>query len=271
MQGRLTIGDFSRVTHVSVKTLRRYHESGLLEPAEVDPQSSYRYYLPSQIPVAQTIRRFRDLGMPVREIGDLLATADADERSALIAAHLVRLEAQLAQTQSAVASLRRLLDPMARPIEVERRSTAATKVAAIRGTVALPDVLDWYSDAMAELHVALHQAGQIPTGPAGGLYDNDLFTEELGNMLVFVPVSEPPRTGRVVPETVGPTELAVTVHRGDHDDIDVTYGALGIWVDQHALAIAGPVHEIYLVGPADTPDSAAWRTEIGWPVSGLDA
>jgi DNA-binding transcriptional MerR regulator len=271
VQGRLSIGDFSRVTHVSVKTLRRYHESGLLEPAEVDPWSGYRYYQPTQIPTAQTIHRFRDLGMPVREIGELLATADPDERGALIAAHLTRLEAQLAQTQAAVTSLRRLLDPNALPIGVERRTTASTSVAAIRGRVALPDVLDWYSAAMTDLDEALVLAGQTPSGPPGGLYDNDLFTDELGEMLVFVPVPDPPDAGRVRPETIGPTHLAVTVHRGDHSDIDVTYGALGIWVDQHALAIAGPVHETYLVGPRDTPDSVAWRTEIGWPVSGSGA
>jgi DNA-binding transcriptional MerR regulator len=268
MQGRLSIGDFSRVTHVSVKTLRRYHESGLLEPAEVDPWSGYRYYQPGQIPVAQTIRRFRDLGMPVRETGELLATADPDERSALIAAHLVRLEAQLAQTQSAVSSLRRLLDPKAHPMDVQRRTMATVTVAAIRGRVTLPDVLEWYSAAMADLDAALARAGQTPSGPSGGLYDNDLFTDELGDMLVFVPVPSPPDVGRVRPETIGPTDLAVTVHRGNHDDIDVTHGALGIWVDQHALAIAGPVHEIYLVGPRDTADEWAWRTEIGWPVVG---
>ena len=219
------------------------------------------------MPVAQTIRRFRDLGMPVREIGELLATGDPDLRSELIAAHLARLEAQLAATQAAVSSLRRLLDPQTAPIEVERRRMPPTTVAAIRGTVALPDVLDWYSEAMAEIRAALTHAGQLPNGPPGGLYDNDLFTEERGDMLVFVPVADPPRSGRVQPELIGPTDLAVTVHRGDHSDIDVTYGALGIWVDQHALAIDGPVHEIYLVGPHDTADSAAWRTEIGWPVA----
>ncbi|MFI5611718.1 GyrI-like domain-containing protein [Amycolatopsis sp. NPDC051903] len=61
-------------------------------------------------------------------------------------------------------------------------------------------------------------------------------------------------------------ELAVVVHCGPHDDIDVTYGRLGAWVVGHALAVAGPVSETYLVGPRDDPDPAAWRTEIGWPV-----
>ena len=26
------------------------------------------------------------------------------------------------------------------------------------------------------------------------------------------------------------------------------------------------MHEIYRVGPRDTDDESAWRTEIGWPV-----
>ncbi|MEU5907181.1 GyrI-like domain-containing protein [Micromonospora sp. NPDC047467] len=53
---------------------------------------------------------------------------------------------------------------------------------------------------------------------------------------------------------------------GPHDDIDVTYGRLGAWVISHALGVAGPVHETYLVGPRDTGDPARWRTELGWPV-----
>ena len=62
------------------------------------------------------------------------------------------------------------------------------------------------------------------------------------------------------------TDLATTVHRGSHDDIDVTYGALGTYVSRHALQVAGPVREIYHVGPRDTDDSSLWCTEIGWPI-----
>jgi effector-binding domain-containing protein len=70
----------------------------------------------------------------------------------------------------------------------------------------------------------------------------------------------------VQPFVVPAAEFAITVHRGPHDDIDVSYGALGTYVTEHALAVAGSVHESYLVGPRDTDDTTAWRTEIGWPV-----
>jgi mycofactocin precursor peptide peptidase len=49
------VGDFARVTHLSVNTLRHYHQVGLLEPAAV-PASGYRYYSHDQIPAAQVIR-----------------------------------------------------------------------------------------------------------------------------------------------------------------------------------------------------------------------
>ena len=64
----LTVGDFSRITHLSVKTLRHYHEVGLLEPATVNPGTGYRYYCAAQVPTAQVIRRLRDLEMPVSQI-----------------------------------------------------------------------------------------------------------------------------------------------------------------------------------------------------------
>jgi effector-binding domain-containing protein len=83
---------------------------------------------------------------------------------------------------------------------------------------------------------------------------------------VFVPTDRDVHDGRVAPLDLPSRELALTVHRGPHDDIDISYGALGTYVAEHALAVAGPVREHYLVGPRDTGDAAAWRTEIGWPV-----
>ncbi|MBB3083946.1 MerR family transcriptional regulator [Geodermatophilus sabuli] len=259
----LSIGEFSQVTHLSVRTLRRYHEAGLLEPARVDPASGYRSYGPEQIPTAQVIHRLRELDVPLAEVGRILASPSTEDRARLVAGHLQRLEDQLQRTRSAVASLRRLLHPEPAPLPVELRRVPATLVAAVEGTVGSDDVLDWYSAAMAQLDAAV----PAPAGPPGGLYDNALFTDGHGQAVVYLPVSHaPPATGRVRARTLPAAELAVTVHPGEHDTIDVTYGRLGSWVVRSALAVAGPVRETYLVGPRDTPDPARWRTEIGWPV-----
>src|ERR1700742_173851 len=91
----LTIGEFAQFTHLSVRTLRRYHESGLLEPASVDAASGYRYYTARQIPTAQLIHRLGELDVPLSAVATILATEDAGQRAGLVAGHLRRLEAEL--------------------------------------------------------------------------------------------------------------------------------------------------------------------------------
>ena len=258
----LSIGEFSRLTHLSVRTLRRYHDAGLLEPARVDAASGYRYYTGEQIPTAQVIHRLRELDVPLADVQRILRSPDPGTRATLVADHLRRLESELERTRAAVASLRRLLRPEPAGVEVELRRVPATTVAAVEDDVELPDVLGWYAGAMAELDAVVAE----PAGVPGGVYDDELFTSGRGHVLVYLPVAGPPRTGRVHPVTLPAVELAVTTHVGAHDDIAVTYGELGRWVVGNALAVAGPVRETYLVGPRDTDDPAAWRTEIGWPV-----
>jgi len=264
MRRGLTIGEFATVTHLSVRTLRRYHESGLLVPAKVDPDTNYRYYLPDQIATAQVIHRLRELDVPLTEVKSIIATDDPYQRAELIAGHLHRLEAALDRTRAAVASLRQLLRPDAVALDVELRSVSARTVAAISAQVRVEDSVAWFSRAMDELDAAFPPAER--TGPPGGRYANELFTSGAGVMTVFRPVRSPRRDGRIEVIDLPAADLAVAVHPGPHDDIDVTYGRLGNWVASHALGVDGPVHETYLVGPRDTRDARRWRTEIGWPV-----
>jgi DNA-binding transcriptional MerR regulator len=258
----LAIGEFSRLTHLSVRTLRRYHDADLLVPATVDDATGYRYYSADQIPTAQVIHRLRELDVPLPDVRRILRTSDPGTRAALVADHLQRLESELDRTRAAVASLRRLLRPEPGPVHVELRAVPTTTVAAVEGDVERDQVLPWYAGAMAELDATVHD----PSGAPGGLYDNALFEVSHGHVLVYRPSPHPPRLGRVHPVTLPAVELAVATHRGEHDDIDVTYGEVGAWVVANALAVSGPIRETYLVGPRDTLDSSAWRTEIGWPV-----
>ncbi len=264
MRSGLTIGEFATLTRLSVRTLRRYHAAKLLEPDTVDPSTGYRYYAPEQIPTAQVIHQLRQLDVPLAEVESILAADDPQHRAEVIAGHLRRLEDELDRTRAAVASLRRLLRPDPAEIDVELRSMPMRTVAAIKGHVQLDNSLEWYDSAMAELDAAFPPAER--TGPPGGQYSNELFTHGAGAFAVFRPVRVPRPEGRIEVTKLPAVELAVTVHSGPHDDIDVTYGRLGAWVVAHALTVDGPIHETYVVGPRDTLDPPSWRTEIGWPV-----
>jgi DNA-binding transcriptional MerR regulator len=267
MPSPLAIGDFSRATHLSVKTLRHYHRLGLLIPADVDPDSSYRRYSTEQIPTAQVIRRFRDVDMPLDQIGAVLQAPDVDARNALIAQHLARLEEGLAQTQEAVASLRGLLQGPSPALSMVHRSEPALQTAAISETVSLDELGPWFQGALGELTATLAAQAVTTTGAPGGVIANDFFATERGAITIFVPsAASISPVGRVEPCTLPAVELATIVHTGSHVDVDCSYGALATYVSDRALGVAGPIRERYLVGRLDTPDERAWRTEIGWPI-----
>jgi DNA-binding transcriptional MerR regulator len=272
MAAGLTVGDFSRATQLSIKTLHHYHQVGLLEPAAVNPDTGYRYYSAGQIPAAQVIRRLRDLEMPVADVKAVLAAPDAAARNALIAAHLSRLEAELAQTRAVIESLRILLQPPDGPAAIEHRSVPATAAAAIGAVVDRADVLAWLQGAMGELRAAVRAQGLQAAGPSGGVFASELFQQDRGQATVFVPVPGLVRPiGRVTSVVVPAAELAIICHHGSLADADLSYAKLGSYATTHEISIDGPLREYFLRGAGDTPDEAEWRTEIGWPIFRADA
>lgn len=71
-QHLLTIGNLSKQTGVHVKSLRYYEQLGILIPAYTDPDTGYRYYTLSQIPVVRAIRVCIFLDIPLKEFTGFL-------------------------------------------------------------------------------------------------------------------------------------------------------------------------------------------------------
>jgi DNA-binding transcriptional MerR regulator/effector-binding domain-containing protein len=257
----ITIGDFSRMTHLSIKTLRHYHDVGLLEPVDVDRSSGYRFYDPGQVPVAEVIRKFRDLGMPVDEVRAMLQAPDVETRNKVIIAHLERMESQLADTAATVTSLRSMLEGPGLERDVELRFVEATPAVAITDTVTMDGFVAWWFGAFTRLREMVAEAGLERSGPDGALYSDELFEEEVGNVTAFIPVAAD--AGTIL---IPAAELAVMVHEGSLDDLVSTYSALGTAVATRVMGVDGPIREYYPVSPLDGADEASWRTEVGWPV-----
>jgi DNA-binding transcriptional MerR regulator/effector-binding domain-containing protein len=267
MTARLSIGDFSRMTYLSVKSLRRYHDMGLLEPANIDRETGYRYYETSQVPLGQAIRRFRDLEMPLEQLKDVLHAPDASARNKLIIAHLEHMESALQQTQQTVASLRALLEQPRAPIAVEYRSVAAVTALAISEPVHRGDIATWWSEAFGELHRVLAASSAVRSGPDGALYPNEFFEEELGEVVAFIPVAGMPTpSGRPQLIEIPEAELAIAAHNGAISELDQTYGALGTFVAEREIGVRGPIREHYVVSSDEASGEPVHHTEVCWPV-----
>ncbi|MGI5242967.1 MerR family transcriptional regulator [Dactylosporangium sp. CA-139066] len=255
------IGEFSRLCHLSAKTLRYYHDIELLVPAEVDAGTGHRRYQPGQVVDAHLIRRLRGLDMPLAEIRTVLAEPGEGERAAALSRHLDRMEAELARTRDVVASLRRLLDA-APPVTVLYRRSVPTPVLHAAARVARPDVGDWCGYTFGELFGLLGERGLDPAGAAGSTYSTEFFERDEGEVVAFVPVPPGAEHTAVLPAR----RYAVAVHAGPFQDCDLTYGALGAHVAEHDAGLDDPIVELYLVGPQHTNDPERYRTEVCWPI-----
>ncbi len=271
----LSIGDFSRMTFLTVKALRHYDDVGLLEPARKDPSSGYRYYRPEQVAQARLIRRLRDLDLPVDDVRTVLEAPDEATRNAVMVEHLDRMSRQLEQVQETVESLRRMLSDDDEEIGVTIRDEPATMVLAIRGHVDGDSAVSWWIEAFTELHRLLRTAGISRTGPDGAEFPTEFFTEGAAELVAFVPVDRPvpgaSLAGRAEAVTRPAARYAVALHDGPMVDLDGAYSAVGRTVVERALASDGPVVERYLpLGPTRTISSRTTPRCAGRSVAELD-
>lgn len=76
----LKIGEFSKLSRVSVRMLRHYDEIGLLKPAETDRFTDYRYYREDQLPTVCRITALKDMGFSLADIVRILDIYDDKEK-----------------------------------------------------------------------------------------------------------------------------------------------------------------------------------------------
>ena len=110
----MNIGQTARVTKVPAKTIRYYETIGLI-PAPGRTESGYRVYDHRAIAQLRFVRRARDLGFSLREVGELLGLWSDEEREArevraLAQAHLSSVERRIAEFEALRRTLVHLID-----------------------------------------------------------------------------------------------------------------------------------------------------------------
>ena len=267
--GLLSIGMFSRASSLSIKTLRAYHESGVLVPAQVDRFTGYRMYTADQLADAAMVRRLRGLDLPLDQVRQVLQARDPDFTRQVLANHQVAMQARLAETERIVAELQSGVAPVTHtPVHV--RFEPAVQTLSMHARIKEADFGDWvYASLQTLFEVAARAEVQL-TGVAGCLYDPEIADDEGEAVEAIVPIVEPiaiPRSALGVSlGEVPATQVAVLVHAGDYAGLVDTYRTLGAWVARHTEPSGARIREWYRVGPWDTEDVAAFRTELSWPI-----
>jgi DNA-binding transcriptional MerR regulator len=140
-QDLMQIREFSHKSRLSQKALRLYDALGLLTPAHVDPQSSYRYYAANQLERAKKIVLLRQLEMPLQTIAEVLELPDAVAIHRILA-YWQSVEATHRAKRGLVKYFEQVLTHTgASMFEVKTRSVPERKIAVL-GKVAFQPELD---------------------------------------------------------------------------------------------------------------------------------
>src|SRR5215212_9429326 len=117
-----SIGEFSTISGITVRTLRFYHELGLLVPARVDPATNYRTYDERNLETAKVIAALRSLEFSLEQIREVLAECRDDKDA------LGQLERQQKVLADKVRRHQNALDTINQLIEKERHTRDEDKM-----------------------------------------------------------------------------------------------------------------------------------------------
>lgn len=265
------IGDFSKMSRVSVKTLRYYDEVGLITPARVDDFTGYRYYSPDQLPRLNRILALKDLGFSLEQIARLLD----DGLPAMHISELLELRKREISDQMEADKVRLELVEM-RLSQIERegavpvhdvtvRSIEPVTIASVRDVI---PTYDYTGQLFGELMGYLMRNRAKFNGPPMGLCHDTEYKEEDVDMEVAMPVDASAiGSDRIRVYELPAVEIAACLlHKGDYHLLPESYEALMNWIGANDYQIAGTDRQIYLRTFADVADPSDCLTEIQFPV-----
>lgn len=271
MKTSYSIGEFSTVTGLSVKTLRFYHEKGILIPSSVDEATSYRFYDASKVEKARVIMRLRAMEFSIEDIAAVLGEC-SDEADILN--YLERqknvLQQRIQEDRDIVRSLNEIIakEKAAQQLleggnfAVEEKTLEPMLVAGIR-------MKGKYSDCgrgFAQLGKAI---GRHICGKALCLYYDGEYREDDANFEPCFPIRKEVAADGISIRTLPGGRFLTLIHRGPYDQLGRSYAKLMNPVNERKLNPALPSREVYVKGPGmifrGNPKN--YLTEIQLPVS----
>ena len=268
----IKIGDFARLSQVSVVTLRYYDEMELLRPIRVDAFTGYRFYSADQLPRLNRILALKDLGFSLEQIKLMLADGLSSEQlRKMLVMQRSDVEKRLSEEQDRLsrieARLRQIeLEDKMPEYDVVIKTTPAMMVASRRVRIPTNDQVPQYlGPAYADIYSYIRSQAVKDDGLCMTLWHSPADVYENEEAEAMVVIDRPlPGTDHVKVYELPPTQVAAVIHHGNFEEFTQGHAALLEWVDANGYRIVGPYREIYI--KHDKDNLADSITEIQFPV-----
>lgn len=269
------IGDFAKLTQVSVKTLHHYDDIGLFRPKRVDDATGYRYYSFEQLPRLNRILVLKDLGFALELVAKLLDEGlNSEELEGMLRLRQAELEQQVSEAQARMTNVVARLHQIKQEgkmskNEVVLKSVEGIGVASAREVVTSPERMRERCLALLDdvFNVVENQT-VAATATTLALYHDSSDEGVDVEMAVFLegPVT-PQQHGSVTVKELPAEQMASVVYKGSFNAFDVVgqiHADIGRWIEANGYKVSGANREIYLQPPEDYGQDGVM--EIQYPV-----
>ena len=267
----LKIGEFSKLSRISVRMLRHYDEIGLLKPAQTDSFTDYRYYREDQLPAAGRIAALREMGFSLADIIRMLQVyEDREALEGFFSARQKELE-DLAQDTAYKLTL---LDAARKRLRKEEDMSYSVTLKTIpeRYAATVQMTIPRYEDEGTVWSILMQETCRMnlteadPCLCAVSFLDGEYKEENVELMAWKTVKGSYPDTEHVKFRTLPEVTAASCTYQGSYTQITDVYAAVIAWMEANGYEAAGPMFNIYHVSPHETQNPDEFVTEVCYPV-----
>lgn len=245
------VGEFSKITSLSVKALHLYHEKGLLVPSYVDEESGYRYYGQKEFEKALVIGYLKGMGFSLSDIKEMTDLYCDDSE---IIDYLERRKKVLNEQMKAMGDTVRTLDSIIRyekeiamklqnnDFAVEEKDVPDILIAAIR-------YRGRYQDCGNQFGRIGKALGRYICGKPFNLYYDDDYKEDDADIESCFPIRKGKEQDDIAVRELKGGRCLSLIHKGPYDDIGRSYKKIFEFKQSRGIEIEPPIRENYLKGP----------------------
>ena len=265
----LKIGEFSKLSRVSIRMLRHYDDIGLLKPAEIDNFTGYRYYHEEQLFTIGRITSLKDMGFALADIIKILDNYDDKEK---MDAFLSERQKELSKLSKETEYKLMLLETARKRLRKEQKMSFDVTVKTIpeRYAATVHMVVPHYEDeGMAWNMMGECKEPLIPADPCYAIAEflDDEFKEENVEIVVSMAVKGKYQdTEHVKFKTLPAVKVASCIIKGNYDQMGEAYATVASWIKANGHKMNGPMFNIYHVSPAQTKNPEEYVTEACFPI-----
>ncbi len=268
----LKIGDFSKLSRISILMLRHYDEHGLLTPASIDPMTGYRYYGEDQLMEAERIQALKGMGFALSVIREILEKyEEPEEMERFLLIKKKELEEESLETQQRIRLLENTLrwlrkDGKLMNYDVVLKTLPERYVASLRKII---PAYNQESILWQQLNEEMAPQNVKPAAPCYGMaiFHDEGYKESDVDVEIQIAVTGTYKdTANVKFKKVEPVQIASATYQGSYDQITKVNEAVAAWINDNGYEFDGASFCIYHVSPAQASSQEDLVTEVCYPV-----